>query len=377
MSNDWHYGRPELAKQYAARLQDKLFSRIALIGSRRIGKTAFILNDLAPELIAQGCLPVYISLWSDRSAPHMEFIAKFEAAIDAIKNKTPLSALMLTEVTKLSLGNSLLGKVDMEFKNTQAENNNLLLIRSLLSQLIGLSKGKGAKGKRVILLLDEIQHLLTDKAFGDFQYALRTMLDEVGDSIGVLYTGSSRSGMSAMFANKDLPFYHSAQPAEFPLIDDGFVAFCVTRLKDYNLHYNSVEMLDFWHSVNCSPYWSIILVRHLVMQQCSMAIAIEHINGLIADDGDFERLLRKLSLIEKLILVRITQGFSLYSKQASEDFKQAKCSATRSNIQTALTKLVTKKIITKLPDNSYLIEVEGLVAAIEKELELKLPGTTP
>jgi hypothetical protein len=362
----WHYPRPKLAKQYAVRLQERLFSRVALIGSRRIGKTAFILNDLSPALISQGCLPIYISLWSDRSSPHMEFIAKFEAAIEAIKHQTPFSALMLSEVTKLSLGNSLLGKVDMAFKNSKAETDSLLLIRSLMADLIKL-----AKGKRVVLLLDEIQHLITDSAFNDFQYALRTMLDEAGDSISVLYTGSSRSGMSAMFANKDLPFYHSAQPTEFPLIDDGFVDFCVTRLKDYDLHQDSTVMLHFWHSVEQSPYWMIILIRHLIMQQCSLATAIKQVNLVIVEDGDFERLLKKLTLIEKLLLVRLSGKLPLYSVQAFEDYKTAGCHATRSKVQTALTKLVTKKIITKLPDNSYLIEVEGLVSVIEIALSKK------
>jgi hypothetical protein len=364
MSNDWHYARSQLAKQYTARLQDPLFSRIALIGSRRIGKTAFILNDLAPALIKEGCLPIYISLWSDRSAPHMEFIAKFEAVIVALKDKTPISALMRSEVTKLSLGNSLLGKIDMDFTNAKAANSNLLLIRSLLSEIIRL-----AKKKRVILLLDEIQHLLTDKAFHDFQYALRTLFDEIGDSISVLYTGSSRTGMGAMFANKDLPFYHSAQPTEFPVIDDGFVDFCVERVKSYGLACDHVQMLGFWRSTNNSPYWTIILIRHMVMQQCSVSTAIEHINHLVADDGDFVRLSRRLSLIEKLVLVRVSHGQPLYSVQAFEDYKKADCVATRSKVQTALTKLVTKRIITKLPDLSYLIEVEGFVATIEKELQ--------
>lgn len=363
MNNKWHYARPELAKQYATRLQDSLFSRIALIGSRRIGKTAFILNDLAPELISQGCLPIYISLWSDRSAPHMEFIAKFEAAIYALKNKTPISALMLTEVTKLSLGNSLLGKVDVEFKNTKAENNSLVLIRSLLSELIGL-----AKGQRVILLLDEIQHLVTDKAFEDFQYALRTMLDEVGHSISVLYTGSSRSGMNAMFANKDLPFYHSVQPVEFPVIDDGFVKFCVSKLAEYGLYYDGLQMLDFWRLTQNSPYWMIILVRHLVMQQSRLSTAIEQVNGMISEDGGFEVLLRKLSLLEKWVLIRLSKGEPLYSAQAYKDYQDSGCIASRSKVQTALSKLVTKRIITKLPDLSYLIEVEGLVSVIENQL---------
>jgi hypothetical protein len=171
-----------------------------------------------------------------------------------------------------------------------------------------------------------------------------------------------------MFANKDLPFYHSAQPTEFPLIDDGFVDFCIERLQTYGLHYDKLEMLDFWHSVNCSPYWLIILVRHLVMEQCGLATAISHINDLIAEDGDFERLMQKLTMMEKLTLVRLAKNMPMYSKEAFDEYQQLGCKATRSKVQTALTKLATKRIVTKLPDQSYLIEVEGLVAAIEDKL---------
>ncbi len=363
MSNSWHYKRPNLARSYAMRLQDNLFSRMALIGSRRIGKTAFLLNDLAPELIKQSSLPIYISLWSDRFSPQTEFIAKLEAAIHAIKHNTLFSSLMLAEVTKLSV-NGFIAKIDVDLKSTKAESNELQTIRKLLSELIYISKGK-----RVVLLIDEIQHLITDKAFDGLQYALRSMFDEVGGAISVLYTGSSRIGMSAMFENKDLPFFHSAQPTEFPTIDDGFVKFCTEKLSGYDLKYSDAGLLEFWHSVDCSPYWMIILMRHLVMEQCTLEKGIAHITNLVREDGGFEKLLPKLTKIEKLVLLRMSRNYSLYSEKANDYYQKYGIIATRSKIQTAISKLVTKRLITKLPAGTFLLEVEGLISAIISEIE--------
>jgi len=69
MKISWHYNRPELAKNMTSQLTCGLFNRLAYLGQRRIGKTMFLLKDLSPSLIKAGCVPVYISLWSNKNAP--------------------------------------------------------------------------------------------------------------------------------------------------------------------------------------------------------------------------------------------------------------------------------------------------------------------
>ncbi len=370
MSDKWHYSRKSLAEQHARRLQDSLFSRVALIGSRRIGKTAFVIKDLTPALLKADCIPVYISLWSDRSAPHNEFIAKLQAALLAIKNKSALRSLLNSDVTKLAVGNNSLGKLELEFKSAKAQSSELLQIRTLLCDLV-----EAAKGKRVVLLLDEIQHLVSDVVFNDLQHTLRSILDELGSSISVLYTGSSRAGMTAMFENPDLPFYHSAQPSEFPKIDDYFVDFCIQRLTSYGLHFSNIELLEFWHEIDCSPYWMIQLMRRVVLELCSLSDGISFIREAISIDGNFDTLLKKMSAVEEVVLVRLANNQQLYSAQSYEYFKLLGIKTTRSTIQSAIGKLKTKRLLTRLPNGSYLIESSGLVSVIEakhKELSEKL-----
>jgi hypothetical protein len=363
VQNPWHYAREKLAVEYVSRIKDSLFSRLALIGSRRIGKTAFILNDLAPALLTSDCIPVYISLWSDKTAPHHEFIEKLTHAVDALKDGS-FKRLLTSEINSLTIGGNLLGKIEVDLRNEQADGGALQLIRSSLNELI-----KIADNKRVVLMLDEIQHLVTDKAFDSLQYALRSILDEVGARISVVYTGSSRGGMTAMFQNRDLPFYHSAQPTEFPIIDDGFVDFCLNQLKTYDLHYDRGELLAFWNSVDKSPFWMIELMRELVLKKCGLSIATNLVRMRIEADGSFKALLRNMTKAEKLTLILLSDSQKLYAVSTADFFNKYRIRHTRSLVQTSITRLVTKRIITKLPDGSYLIETEGLVAAIKRELD--------
>jgi len=65
------YPRPELAERMAQQLlnpgplDEGLRSGLFLTGSRRTGKTTFLVNDLIPALEAAGAVVIYVDLWSD------------------------------------------------------------------------------------------------------------------------------------------------------------------------------------------------------------------------------------------------------------------------------------------------------------------------
>jgi len=359
IKNSWHFSRPDLAKSLTSRLTDPLFSRIALLGARRIGKTMFILRDLSPALSDSGCIPIYISMWANKNAPHKEMINKLNQTHKILAKKSTLSEVLNSEITKLAVAG-----INLEFKKNDSAitilDDELILLQNLLRDIIEKSKGK-----RVVLLLDEIQHLISDKNFSSFQYGLRTILDELNENISVLYTGSSRAGMKAMFNNKDMPFYNSANQSEFPLLNMSFISFCTTKMHEqYNLSYNSSEMFDFFNSVNSSPYWIIRLVRHLVMEQRDLKSSIQYIKGIITKESDFDNLLDELTLIEKIVFVRINRSKSLYSKEAYLAYKKYNIEATRSSILNAIKKIKNKRLITKV-GSSYLIEEAGFIIAVE------------
>ncbi|MBM7034857.1 hypothetical protein [Vibrio ulleungensis] len=136
----WYYHRRELARKYGVLCQDTLFSRMVYLGTRRIGKTSFFLNDLSPHLIELGMLPIYISMWGNKSAPHSEFAQQLSVALDEISHSGAVKRLLNTQVRKLAVGNHV-AKVEVEFEPVSATDADLTNIKALLSQVIEKAGG--------------------------------------------------------------------------------------------------------------------------------------------------------------------------------------------------------------------------------------------
>lgn len=361
-ADNWFYNRPELAKQLARLLKDALFSRIAYLGTRRFGKTSFLLKDLAPELIKEGMIPVYVSMWANKSYPHIEMIEQLDATRHELQKEGTIKRILSAEVKKFALGNSL-AKVELEFAGAAATQEQLASVRASLAQLI-----EAAAPRRVVLMLDEFQHLITDDAFDDFQHALRTALDIHDDSLSVIYTGSSRAGMEAAFNDSDLPFYHSAQIKDFPQIDDGFIDHCQSKLKkSYNIDVDKLQLFVFWQEMDYSPYWMIQLIRHLVLEQCTLTAAIKYTKELVKAEEKHDELLKALTATEKAVLVLLSEKQGLYSGKSKEFLEKHGAHTTRSRIQSAEKSLKKKRIITILPNRKVIVEIIGLVDAIKSQ----------
>ena len=101
MAISWHYKRPTLAKNITGQLTSGLFNRLAYLGQRRIGKTMFLLKDLTPSLVKAHCIPVYISMWSNKNAPQKEIINKLQLSLEQIGQKSALQSVLTAEITKV------------------------------------------------------------------------------------------------------------------------------------------------------------------------------------------------------------------------------------------------------------------------------------
>ena len=150
---------------------------------------------------------------------------------------------------------------------TSIELLNIKLHLNSLVEVVGSSK--------IVLVLDDFQHLSTSSAFDNFIYALRTQFDEYGSRITVIFIGSSR--VQSLFEDDQAAFYQSAQVKEFPTIDDGFVDYCVNRLKDDNVHINKQDLLEFWAEIDLSPYWMVKLMHEMVENHRDFIQAIARI----------------------------------------------------------------------------------------------------
>ncbi len=366
MSVSWHYARPELAKQIADQLTGGLFDRIAYLGRRRIGKTTFLLQDLYPELVRRKALPIYISMWGMKNSPHKEIINKLSAALSALqkkKRKGPLMSVLNAEVRKLSIAGAT-----VEFQTLQpvvTPDEDLILIGSLLERIVDDSDA------RVILLIDEVQHLITAPEFEPLQYKLRTLLDEMGDRISVLYTGSSRKGMEAMFSHPDMPFFNSANQVPFPVLDAGYVFHMADMVqRHYDLSYDKTELLAFFHEVNAAAFWLSRLVKHLVLHKCTLEQGIEEIRKVIRETGRLDDVVETLSTLQMAVLMRVWDNTSRYDADAKRFYLRCGVQdASRGKIQSALKSLESRHIITRVADVVF-IEHEGLVDLVRERLLL-------
>ena len=95
MTQSFAFHRPTLAHRVAdmALGLDPLAgdSGVFLAGPRRTGKSTFLKLDLIPELEKRNVLPVYVDLWTDRTADPGEVIT--EAIRSAIRTLARLSGL--------------------------------------------------------------------------------------------------------------------------------------------------------------------------------------------------------------------------------------------------------------------------------------------
>lgn len=358
---NWHYPRKDLAKRYLDGVTSGIMNRIALLGVRRVGKTEFLLHDLYPLAMKAGYLPIYINLWASPEAPHEAIANALQKALSSKGERSALVSVLSAEIRKLEVGNNTFGKLGMEFdgKAPAIPASDLIAIADLLEQLVTNKKLKP------LLMIDEIQHLASPKSFLPLQGALRTAFDTHGEKLPVVYAGSSRSGIAAMFADKSMPFYNSAYIAEFPVLDEGFVRHCTAILeKRFRLSYDNLALQEiFTNKYDHSPFWFSKLVQHLIFQQCGISEAVSYIDDQIIRDGNFESLEKKLNPTDKAVLVLIKEKHQgLYTEAANHLFKHRfGLTVKDSGITAALKKLKRQQIVSQLARNEYIIENVGFI----------------
>lgn len=358
---DWHYPRRDLAKRYLTGVTQGMMNRIALLGVRRVGKTEFLLRDLCPLALEEGYLPVYINLWASPEYPHETVIAALQTALTGRKDKRRIRDALSNEVKKLEVGNSLIGKLGFEFEGAVAtiEPGVLTRIGQLVQQLVDTPNVKP------LLIIDEIQHLAQNDHFYPLQGALRTAFDLHGDRLPVVYAGSSRSGIQAMFADDKMPFYNSAYMTDFPTMGIEFVRHCCEILKDrFGLSYDVQEVADiFVRCFDSSPFWLSKLIQHLVMHQCSVQAAAELVQEQIVLDGGFEALSKKLNSTDRAVLILIKEECrQLYAESTLQTIKERfGLNVKDSGITAALNKLKRHGLISQMGRSNYLIENAGFI----------------
>jgi len=311
-----HYARPKLAKAYLGQLQEGE-EPIALFSPRRTGKTAFLRKDLMPAGKAAGFLVVYADIWQDKTSPVAALIYALQTAVDDVKlPQSRAGRGMATPIKKVSvLGTGVDFGDDAQRAMPESK---YLRLDALLRELVREC------GKKVLLLIDEVQQLAQADDGEEIVASLRASLTQLQGQVYTVLTGSSRDQLNELFSRARAPMYEFASVVKFPLLGRDFVKFALSRfaqLTERNLEEPLV--LAAFEALDHRPK---LLQRLLDEMEANSALSVdEALSALNAErdkEHNFAGQWRELPALQQAVLVRVALDEDIYSKKALLDYQQ-------------------------------------------------------
>ena len=354
----WHFPRTALAEQILESFASAALSRGTIYAPRRQGKTEFILQDLLPLAQGKGWTVAYVNLWDDKDHPHLATIAALRDAVERTRRRSLVRRLLSTPINTFKAQSdipvlaSLSAEMSFAEQPGAAAAEDILKIRELLADLV-------KPRRKVLLAIDEIQHLATSTKFERLAFALRTQLDTLGGKLSVIFTGSSWAGLACTFAHSAMPFYQSAQQLPFPDLEAEFVghtASCFEHLSSRTLARQA--LLAFFEAHGRSPFHLQSLVKRMLVSG--------HTDVVVAR-AEYEEAVREQVSLEvatpyvTYAMQRIRAGQPLFGNDALAALAQAEsidAAAARHRVKRALARLEQEGKIARVGRGKYLITAD-------------------
>ena len=338
----WHFSRPEFPEQVLTALTEGPAQALTLFAPRRTGKTEFLLKDLAPLAEEGGHPVIYASFWQVPFSPLGVLLYQLETwlAGAGLRERIRSAASALAPKLRLSaapFGVGVEAEVDLSQLGGQPPDALLLHLDSLLERV-------SRRGRKAILLLDEVQELARRPENEALVAALRTSLDRRADRLRVVFTGSSREGLAAMFSARSAPFFHFASRIELPPLGDAFVEHMIGAFRAASGRTLPLpEVLAAFRRMRRSPFvfrtLLDVLLRDPAMQ---IETAMDEVRHRIAASLDYTGVWLSLSPLQRgtarLLATGMQRPFGVeFRKAVGEVLEQPPPSAGQ--IQGALRRL--------------------------------------
>jgi hypothetical protein len=355
----WHYPRTALAKRTFALIEQRLANALVLFGPRRIGKTEFLIRDLGPLAEKAGHRVVYASFWQSPLSP----VATLLTALHEGQQKRGLVGQLQRLAggfgPKLKIGAKLAGvgeagaEIDLAGLKGTPPSDMLLLMDQLLGKL-------ARKTKPTVLMLDEVQELAAEATNRPLVAALRTSLDKRRDGLAVVFTGSNRDALSAMFSDKQAPFFHFATSIELEPLDRPFVAHLLAAFqRATGEKLDLAAALAAFEGLHKNPFFFRKLLELLLPEtKRDIPTALESLRrGLVANLG-YDRLWLSLNAIQRALAYTLARGAQTPFGEANRTEIGRLTGATPPTIaqtQTALRRLMRLGIVTRMDGNTTYV----------------------
>lgn len=303
--DDQEIRRPALARSYLQLLGAQPGRPIALFAPRRVGKTFFLDQDLAPAARAEGLVPVYADVWLHRASPLAAINQALEEALDdATVPPVGAGRSAHTPVKKLgAFGASV--ELGDEPRRRPLPAAPELRLDALVARLAA------AAGRPLLLMVDEVQALGEHAQGGAIVASLRAVLHKRKREVFAVFTGSSQAELWAMMSAAGGPMYQFAQRLDFPVLGDDYLGLLaahfarVHRAKRLALP----DLRRAFERIGYKPALMKDLVKAMSAEGATdVDAALEH---MLRDDhqvAGWRALLAGLQPIERALLVLLAQA---------------------------------------------------------------------
>lgn len=377
------FRREQLANALARDLAGESFidysSGLFLAAPRRTGKSTFLNNDLIPECVQRGWLPVYVDLWSDRDADPAELISGAIGTALAGFESTLAKTAKKAGIDKINL----LRTLSWDFTRPQ------LPAGTTLAQALAVLHQ--VSGQMVVLIVDEAQHALNSSGGLSAMFALKAARDHLNrgdrpDGLRLVFTGSSRDKLANLVLKSKQPFY-GASITPFPLLGKDFVEF-VTGLWNQRLaadnQFKAHDLEYAFERVGRRPEMlgklltevSVGLGEAGNLGELLRTGALNHQAGVWSD---YESAWNELSPLQQGVLAVMAertlanQPFSPFTGQTLVEVNRkleqahADANATTANVQKALDALRDKELVWKANRGEYALEDVSMAEWLTRE----------
>jgi len=339
--DDIQINRPALAKAYLTLLQSQQGRPLALFAPRRIGKTYFLHNDLTPAAESGGFLTVYADLWLQRGLP-LETInyALEEALDDAVVPSGMIGRIARTPVK--AIAGIQFGD---EPKRRALPEHAELRFDALVVRLAKIS------GKRVLLMLDEIQALANASNGDTIMASIRAVLSKRKKEVYAVFTGSSQDALSQIMSSVGAPMYQFAQIIDFPFLGDDYLRLLIRHFESVHTH-KSINLSDLrkaFNYIGCKPELIKDIVKEMSAEgSTDVEFALRKFVTGEKQTSGWHANFQALSAIEQAVLIALSHGLAPMARETLATLSRITEEAvTISKVRAALSRLRNAGILSK------------------------------
>ncbi|NND58976.1 MAG: hypothetical protein HKN49_01775 [Gammaproteobacteria bacterium] len=356
----WHYPRKALATKFISQLDTGLAPRLTLVAPRRKGKTEFLVYDLAPAAEKAGYRVVYASLWANVNAPQLGLLEALSLAVEAKQKRRSVAKTVLGAAVQRVKIEALSVGAELEFADTpvRVTTDEISQIDRLIDEL--------ASGRRtkLLLILDEIQHLVTEEAFAPLVYGLRTTLDRLRQ-VRVVFSGSSRGGIRRMFGDQNAPFFGFSTEVELPDLDERFTAFLA---KVYGKITNrEIDPQALWKpfvQLDRNPFYIREALKLMALEPgLKPDAAIKRLLVAVAEQNDYAGVWSRLPKLDRALFLEISENPGSSGLHGSDKLERFSAimgkPVSRTLVARRLQRLVDQNLVSATSRGAYQVELPG------------------